>query len=163
MGGGKSGGAKWLCAMLAAWVLVACQDPYEAGLQAFDSGDWPTAITRLKRVDPFHLHHRDAQDLIRQSIYNAGVDAFDTAQWTTALSYLKRVKESDPNFATARDYIGASFYELAVQALDGGDFQEALRLSNIVRSTCSRYQLARELAHEAQQLASGRHADATSL
>lgn len=153
MGGGK----RWWCAVLVAWVLIACQDPYESGLQAFDDGEWSTAISRLKRVDPFHLHFRDAQDLIRQSIYNAGIDAFEEAEWVTSVDYLKRVKESDANFSAARDYIGASFYGMAEQAYNEGDYQEALRLSNIVRSTCSRYELARDLAQRTQRLLDEQH------
>ena len=62
---------------------------------------------------------------------------------------IKRIEESDPNHPAARDHIGTAFYGMARQAFETGDLSESVRLSNIVRSSCSRYEEARELAERA--------------
>ncbi len=141
---------RW-CAVLVAVLVVACEDPYQAGLQAFEDSDWATAIDRLERVAPFHLNYRDAQQLIRESQFAGGVEAIDKGQWELAVRYLRQIDERDPNHAAARDHVGAAFYEMARRAFAGGDSKEALRLSHIVHSTCSRFDEARDLARQARR------------
>ncbi len=145
------GARRWWWAALAAVVLVGCEEPYDAGVQAFDAGHWDEAIGRLERVSPFHLNYKDAQELIRQSLYKAGEDAFDDGRWNQAVGYFRQTAESDPNYATAQDRIGVSFYESARQALGKGDTAEALRLGNIVQSTCSQFAAARDIARDARR------------
>lgn len=138
-------------AALAVLMLVACEEPYDAGLQAFEAGEWDTAVNRLERVAPFDLRYRDAQELIRQSLFKAGEQAFDAGRWRQAVGYFRQTAESDTGYATARDRIGVSFYEMSREALGTGDAAEALRLSNIVHSTCSQYAAARDVAHDARR------------
>ncbi len=145
------GAGRWWWTVLAAVVLVGCEEPYDAGVQAFDAGQWDKAISRLERVSPFHLNYKDAQELIRQSLYKAGEEAFDNGRWNQAVGYFRQTAESDPKYATVQDRIGVSFYELARQALARGDVAEALRLSNIVQSTCSQFVAARDVGREARR------------
>jgi len=147
---GNMGTIRWWCAALSALLLIGCEEPYDAGLKAFEAGEWDTAVNRLERVAPFNLRYRDAQELIRQSLFNAGEEAFDAGRWGQAVRYFRQTAESDTGYATARDRIGVSFYQMAREALGKGDAAEALRLSNIVHSTCSQYAAARDVAHDAR-------------
>jgi tetratricopeptide (TPR) repeat protein len=144
------GARGWWCAALAALLLTGCEEPYDAGVVAFDAGQWDEAVDRLERVSPFHLNYKDAQELIRQSLYKAGEEAFDTGRWSQAIGYFRQTAESDPNYASAQDRIGISFYEMAREALGKGDATEALRLSNIVQTTCSQFSAARDIARAAR-------------
>lgn len=145
------GGVRVLCAVMALVVLAGCQDPYEAGLQAFERGDWKTALDRFERVDPFHMHFRDAQVMIKESIFGAGEAAFRAERFDEAIGWYRQLKEKDAHYAEARSQIGLSFYGMARQEMTAGNPEEALRLANIVRASCECYDDARELAHEAKR------------
>jgi tetratricopeptide (TPR) repeat protein len=145
------GGRAWWGVVLSLFVLTACEEPFDAGMQAFEAEKWDLAVERFERVSPFDLRYREAQELIRQGLFSAGEEAFEAGRWRQAISYFRQTTESDENYATARDQIGVSYYQMARDALAAGDAAEALRLSNIVHSTCSQFDSARELAHAARE------------
>lgn len=144
------GGRVFLVAVAALVVLTGCEEPFDAGMQAFDAGNWDQAVARFERVSPFDIRYREAEELIRQSLLHAGAEAFDSQQWRQAVGYYRQTTESDSEYTMARDRIGVSFYHMGLEALTAGDAAEALRLSNIVQSTCSEYAAARDVARTAR-------------
>ena len=91
-------------------LLLACGDPYEEGLKAYEAERWKEAIEHFQRVSTWSPHKQDVIDKIKTAYFRVGQRAYEKEKWQEALEYLRKIKAKDPQYAEAQDLIGCTFY-----------------------------------------------------
>ena len=133
---------------LLATLLVACGEPYDEGMKAYEAGRWEEAIVHFQRVSKWNEHQQEIKVLIQTAYFKIGQRAFEEKNWQEALDSLRKIKEKDPHFAEARGLIGCTFYKLGEAAYEKRQLAEAKRLLNVVRTGCSHYDKTNELMQQ---------------
>lgn len=78
---------------------------YQAGMTAFDAGDWQLARDRFNELLALEPGNQDVQDMIYDSYYLAGKAAFDAGDWKTGLVSLNELLRMQPDNTDARALI----------------------------------------------------------
>jgi len=133
--------------------LIACNSPYENGMEAYNQGKWKEAIGYFEKEDKWSDNIEEAEEMIAKACFNIGKEAIEQKRWDEAVEYLYRVK--DDNYEISRDMIGDVYYERGKEAFERKDWDSAIKSLILVRPTCSKYGDAKELAAKAKEMQKG--------